>query len=153
MITRLTLLALTAALAAAEESTVTIDGGNTIQLCADCATRKIRATVTTARFSVRQGDRPEVDEVSSNGVRDQSWKDWFQASWEPPEGVPSALILSVSDQLRKAGMYNVVLSPGRNLPKLTVQVVVPASGRPTNQQVFVDGKSYACAMKDSSARR
>jgi hypothetical protein len=123
----LALFALTAALAAAQESTVTIDGGNTIQLCADCATRKIRATVTATRFSVRKDQPPEVVEVSSNGVRDQSWKEWFQAGWEPADGVPSALVLGVSDRLRKAGTYNVVLSLGRNLPKLTVQVVQAAA--------------------------
>ncbi|MGD0812071.1 MAG: GDYXXLXY domain-containing protein [Verrucomicrobiota bacterium] len=49
--------------------------------------------------------------------------------------------------------YFVAEGTGNPTGKLTVQVVVPASGRPTNQQVFVDGKSYACAMKDSSARR
>jgi hypothetical protein len=36
--------------------------------------------------------------------------------------------------------------------KLTVQAVVPASGRAGIQQVFVDGKPYAGAMKDSAAR-
>jgi len=37
--------------------------------------------------------------------------------------------------------------------RLTVQAVVPASGRATIKQVFVDGKPYAGAMKDSAIRR
>jgi hypothetical protein len=134
----LALFALTAALAAAQEGTVTIDGGNTIQLCADCATRNIRASVTAAKFSVRKDQPPQVVEVNSNGVRDQAWKDWFQARWEPAEGVPSALVLSVSDRLRKAGTYNVVLSIGHNLPKLTVQVVQPAAQLDAPDKVSIE---------------
>ncbi|MGP8199186.1 MAG: GDYXXLXY domain-containing protein [Limisphaerales bacterium] len=49
--------------------------------------------------------------------------------------------------------YFVAEGTGNPTGKLTVQAVVPASGRATIQQVFLDGKPYAGAMKDSAARR
>jgi uncharacterized membrane-anchored protein len=43
--------------------------------------------------------------------------------------------------------YFVAENTGNPTGKLTVQVAVPASGRPTIKQVFLDGKPYAEAMK------
>jgi uncharacterized membrane-anchored protein len=53
------------------------------------------------------------------------------------------------------GIENYFVAEGTGNPagKLTVRAVVPASGRARLQQVFVDGKPYAGAMKDSAARR
>jgi uncharacterized membrane-anchored protein len=53
------------------------------------------------------------------------------------------------------GIENYFVAEGTGNPagKLTVQAVVPASGRACIQQVFVDGKPYAAAMKDSAGRR
>jgi uncharacterized membrane-anchored protein len=53
------------------------------------------------------------------------------------------------------GIENYFIAEGTGNPagKLTVQAVVPASGHASIQQVFVDGKPYAGAMKDSTARR
>jgi uncharacterized membrane-anchored protein len=50
------------------------------------------------------------------------------------------------------GLENYFVAEGTGHPagKLTVQAVVPASGRGSIQQVFVDGKPYAEAMKDSA---
>jgi uncharacterized membrane-anchored protein len=49
--------------------------------------------------------------------------------------------------------YFVAEGTGNPTGKLTVQAVVSASGRASIKQVFVDGKPYAGAMKDSAARR
>ena len=49
--------------------------------------------------------------------------------------------------------YFVAEGAGNPAGKLTVQAVVPASGRARIGQVFVDGKPYAEAMKDSAGRR
>jgi uncharacterized membrane-anchored protein len=53
------------------------------------------------------------------------------------------------------GLENYFVAEGTGNPsgKLTVQAVVPASGRAKIKQVFVDGKPYAGAMKESAARR
>ena len=53
------------------------------------------------------------------------------------------------------GIENYFVAEGTGNPagKLTVQAVVPASGRAKIQQVFVDGKPYAEAMKDSTDSR
>jgi uncharacterized membrane-anchored protein len=53
------------------------------------------------------------------------------------------------------GIENYFVPEGAGNPagKLTVQAVVPASGRASIKQVFVDGKPYAEAMKDSARRR
>ena len=53
------------------------------------------------------------------------------------------------------GIENYFVAEGTGNPagKLTVQAVVPASGRASIKQVFVDGKPYAEAMRDSAARR
>jgi uncharacterized membrane-anchored protein len=48
--------------------------------------------------------------------------------------------------------YYVAEGTGNPRGKLTVQAVVPASGRAGIQQVFVDGKPYAGAMKDAAGR-
>jgi uncharacterized membrane-anchored protein len=52
------------------------------------------------------------------------------------------------------GIENYFVAEGTGNPagKLTVRAVVPASGRASIKQVFVDGKPYAGAMKDSAAR-
>ena len=52
------------------------------------------------------------------------------------------------------GIENYYVAEGTGNPrgKLTMQAVVPASGRARIQQVFVDGKPYAAAMKDSAPR-
>jgi uncharacterized membrane-anchored protein len=52
------------------------------------------------------------------------------------------------------GIENYFVAEGTGNPagKLTVQTVVPETGRATIQQVFVDGKPYAEVMKDSAAR-
>ena len=46
--------------------------------------------------------------------------------------------------------YFVREGTGNPVGKLTVQAVVPASGRASIKQVFLDGKPYAEAMKQSS---
>jgi uncharacterized membrane-anchored protein len=46
--------------------------------------------------------------------------------------------------------YYVHEGTGNPRGKLTVQAVVPASGRASIKQVFVDGKPYAEAMKETS---
>jgi len=46
--------------------------------------------------------------------------------------------------------YYVAEGTGNPRGKLTVQAVVPVSGRASIKQVFVDGKPYAGAMKDSA---
>ena len=46
--------------------------------------------------------------------------------------------------------YYVREGTGRPTGKLTVQAAVPASGQAIIQQVFVDGKPYAEAMKEQS---
>ncbi len=46
--------------------------------------------------------------------------------------------------------YFVAENTGNPVGKLTVQVAVPASGRPTIKQVFLDGKPYAEVMRDKS---
>jgi uncharacterized membrane-anchored protein len=53
------------------------------------------------------------------------------------------------------GIENYFVAEGTGNPsgKLTVQAVVPASGRARIKQVFVDGKPYAEAMRDSTGRR
>ncbi len=50
------------------------------------------------------------------------------------------------------GLENYYVAEGTGNPtgKLTVQAVVPASGRANIEQVFVDGKPYAEAMKDAA---
>jgi uncharacterized membrane-anchored protein len=49
------------------------------------------------------------------------------------------------------GLENFYVAEGTGHPrgKLTAQVVVPASGHASLKEVFVDGKPYAEAMKDS----
>jgi uncharacterized membrane-anchored protein len=53
------------------------------------------------------------------------------------------------------GIENYFVTEGTGNPtgKLTVQAVVPASGRAKIRQVFLDGKPYAEAMKNSEGRR
>ena len=53
------------------------------------------------------------------------------------------------------GIENYFVAEGTGNPagKLTVQAVVPASGRATIQQVYVDGQPYAAAMKGSASGR
>jgi uncharacterized membrane-anchored protein len=53
------------------------------------------------------------------------------------------------------GIENYFVAEGTGNPagKLTVQAAVSASGRASIKQVFVDGKPYAEAMKDSAGRR
>ncbi len=53
------------------------------------------------------------------------------------------------------GIENYFVAEGTGNPagKLTVQAVVPASGRASIKQVFVDGKPYAGAMKESVGRQ
>jgi hypothetical protein len=114
-------------LLAADDLPVKLDGGNLIQLCADCSPRQIRAAVTATKFSVSKGETPRVVEVNLNGVREKAWTDWFQVSWDPPVGAPAALAITVSDKLQNAGTYNLVLSLRPNLPKLALQVVQPAA--------------------------
>ena len=48
--------------------------------------------------------------------------------------------------------YFVAEDTGNPTGDLTVQVVLSTSGRATIQQVFIDGKPYAGAMKDSAGR-
>ena len=49
--------------------------------------------------------------------------------------------------------YYVAEGTGNPPGTLTVQAVVPASGRASLKQVFVDGKPYAEAMKESAHRQ
>jgi uncharacterized membrane-anchored protein len=49
--------------------------------------------------------------------------------------------------------YFVAEGTGNPVGKLTVEAVVPASGRASIKQVFVDGKPYAEAMKESAGGR
>jgi uncharacterized membrane-anchored protein len=49
--------------------------------------------------------------------------------------------------------YYVAEGTGSPTGKLTVQAIVPASGRASIKQVFVDGKPYTEVMKDSGGRR
>ena len=53
------------------------------------------------------------------------------------------------------GIRNYFVAEGAGNPagKLTVQAAVGGSGRASIRQVFVDGKPYAEAMKDSAGRR
>jgi len=53
------------------------------------------------------------------------------------------------------GIENYFVAEGTGSPagQLTVEAVVPASGRARIKQVFVDGKPYAEAMKDPAGRR
>jgi uncharacterized membrane-anchored protein len=46
--------------------------------------------------------------------------------------------------------YYVREGTGEPVGKLTVQAVVPASGRASIKQVFLDGKPYAAAMKETA---
>jgi hypothetical protein len=112
----------------AEDAPVKLDDGNTVQLCGTCSSRKIRAAVTATKFVVRKSEKPAVVEVSSGGVRDQAWKDWFDPSWEATaRGVPVALVLDVKDGLKRAGTYDVVLLLREGVPKLKLQVVQAAA--------------------------
>jgi hypothetical protein len=111
----------------AEEQPVRLDGGNTIQLCGDCASRQIRAAVSAHNLALKQGEDPQVIEVSMNGVREKAWTDWFHPHWDPAQGDPASLLIDVSNDLKKAGTYNLVLLIRPSLPKLAVQVVQPAA--------------------------
>ncbi|HEY3443543.1 MAG TPA: hypothetical protein VGK29_22480 [Paludibaculum sp.] len=123
----------------AQEAPVKLDSGNTIQLCGACSSRTIRAAVTTTGFSIAKGERPEVLEVSSGGVREKAWKEWFTASWETtPAGVPVALTLTVSDSLRKAGTYDVVILLRPNLPRLKLQIVQAAAQLDVPEKLLIE---------------
>src|SRR5215475_9839163 len=86
-----------------------LDGGNTLQLCADAEKCEIRAAVTPGEFVVKKGEIPKVIEVTFNNVRREDRTKWFVPKWDPAAGKPSALILDVSNDLKQAGTYNVVL--------------------------------------------
>jgi uncharacterized membrane protein len=111
----------------ADEQPVRLDGGNTIQLCGGCASRQIRVAVSAHKLALKKGEDPQVIEVSMNGVREKAWTDWFHPRWDPTQGDPASLLIEVSNDLEKAGTYNLVLLIRPGLPKLVLQVVQPAA--------------------------
>jgi len=74
---------------------------------------------------------PPANEILLRGRNDQRW--WSTNSVHIAYGIED---------------YYVAEGTGNPTGKLTVQAVVPASGRPKIQEVFVDGKRYAEAMKE-----
>lgn len=77
---------------------------------------------------------PFTNEVLLRGVSANVW--WFTTN-----------AIQVEYGLER---YYVAEGTGNPTGKLTVQAVVPASGRATIKQVFVDGKPYAEAMKSAA---
>jgi hypothetical protein len=129
-------------LLAADDLPVKLDGGNTIQLCGDCTSREIRASVTATNFTSKKDKTPQITEVSLNGVREKAWTNWFHASWEPAKGKPASLVISVSDDLKKTGTYNLVLLLRPDLPKLTLQIVQPAAQLETPEKLLITRTQY-----------
>ena len=126
------LLSFTGAEADAQAPLVTIDGGNTVDLCASCPKPQIRITVTpTTKF--RPAEDPIVSEVSVGTLRDSSLQDAFKAKWEKgKDNYPIALLVDVDpSKVAKAATYAVVLNllPASqpDAPRLTIQVQHPAA--------------------------
>jgi len=123
----------------AQDAPVKLDNGNTIQLCGACSSRTIRVAVTATNFAIEKGERPEVLEVSSGNVREKAWKEWFTASWEVAAGgVPVALTVTVSDNLRKAGTYDVVILLRQKLPRLKLQIVQAAAQLDVPEKLLIE---------------
>jgi hypothetical protein len=134
------------------EPIVTLDSGPIVQLCANCSPRQLRLAVT-AKSSLRikksktgQED-PEVIEVSFGNARDSSFVREFVPRWELSKcGIPRALLIGVSDKIRKAGNYDLVLSlqpkTAPAAPRLKVQVVHPASKLELPDKLLVDRTEY-----------
>jgi uncharacterized membrane-anchored protein len=76
---------------------------------------------------------PVANEVLLGGKSDERW--WSTNSIHVAYGIEN---------------YYVAENTGNPTGKLTVQAVVPASGRPKIKEVLVDGKPYAEAMKNQT---
>jgi uncharacterized membrane-anchored protein len=81
---------------------------------------------------------PAAGEVLLRGKCDYSWRGRATNSIHVAYGIEN---------------YFVAEGTGHPAGKLTAQAVVPASGRASLKQVFVDGKPFAEAMKDSAGRQ
>jgi uncharacterized membrane-anchored protein len=76
---------------------------------------------------------PAANEILLRGTSDQRW--WSTNSIHVAYGIEN---------------YYVAEGTGNPTGKLTAQVVVPASDHPKIKEVFVDGKPYAEAMKETA---
>ncbi|MBZ5494578.1 MAG: hypothetical protein LAO76_26940 [Acidobacteriia bacterium] len=128
----LILLLLAGSRAIAQAPLVTIDGGDSVDLCASCSKPQIRVAVTpTANFRPREN--PSVSEVSLGALRDNSLRDAFTVKWEKgKQNYPIALLVDIdATKVTKAGTYNVVLNllpkTQPDAPRLTLQVQHPTA--------------------------
>jgi uncharacterized membrane-anchored protein len=76
---------------------------------------------------------PTTDEILLRGKSEERW--WSTNSIHVAYGIEN---------------YYVAENTGNPTGKLTVQVIVPASGHPKIKEVFVDGKPYAEVMKNEA---
>jgi hypothetical protein len=136
----------------ASEPLVNLDSGPIVQLCANCSPRELRVAVTAKsglrieKSSTGQED-PEVIEVSFGNVRDSSLVGGFVPRWElSQDGIPKALLIGVSEKIRKAGNYDLVLSlqpkTAPAAPRLKVQMVHAASKLEVPDKLLVDRTEY-----------
>jgi hypothetical protein len=134
------------------DTVVTLDSGTTVQLCASCSPRELRLAVTAKKGlripKTKAGQEdPTIIEVSYGNVRDTKLRSYFVPRWElSPGGVPQALLITVTDDVRKAGNYDLVLSLQPKTaplsPRLKLQIVHAAAKLGLPDKLLVNQTEY-----------
>lgn len=137
---------------ASSTAVVTLDSGPTVQLCADCSPRQVRLAVTAKsglqiKRTKTYQENPKIVEVSFGNVRDTSLLAEFTPTWElNKSGTPGALLIGVSDKIRKAGNYDLILSlqpeTAPSAPRLKLEIVHPAGKLELPEKLLVDRTDY-----------
>jgi hypothetical protein len=118
-------------LSAQTTPTITIDGGNAVDLCA-CEKPNIRVSVTAKNLGSGKAPAPVVVEAGIGNMRDNALVSNFRASWlYDATNIPIALNLEIVNPrlLRRAATYNVVVDALPDVAgsqKITLQVSHPA---------------------------
>lgn len=102
-------------------------------------------------FRVKQANNsqedPAVIEVSFGNLRDASLIPKIDPRWDvSPEGIPTALVITVDPQVRKAGTYDVLLNlqpkTYPTAPRLKIQIIHAAAKLEVPDKLLIDRTDY-----------
>ena len=92
-----------------------IDSATNVRLCMSCAQQQVRLAVTVLAaapptLKITNDDRPRILGISTGGAAIADLESRFQAAWEPPEGIPQYLVLTITSIPRAPATYTVLLN-------------------------------------------
>ena len=124
-----------------------IDSAANIRLCMSCAQQEVRLAVTVLAgapptLKITKADRPRILGVSTSGAAIPDLESRFKADWDPPEGIPQHLVLTIAPVPRAPATYTLLLNL---LPKVwpkappeKIELVASAATLQGPEKLFVN---------------